>query len=533
LWAHEISYVQQDAASALNPVFSIGSQLREVLKKSAGLRGQRARMRAIELLDAVRIPDPAAALERYPHQFSGGQLQRIAIAIALACEPSLLILDEPTTGLDVTTQADVLAMLTGLIKQRGIAAIYISHDLSLVASIAAHVVVLYAGEVVESGPVRDIIDAPRHPYARALLDSLLSSTKTVRPAVLRGRVPHQVVTDACAFAARCEFKREICAAQHPRLEAMGDGPRLVRCLRTSELGDLRSERVIVEGEDARTKHQEALLTVSGLTCRYKNAAKPAVADLSLEIGPARVAAIVGESGSGKTTLGRVLAGITTPLAGRLIWQGKPMQFDGQRRSAEQRRDIQLIFQNPSSSLNPRQTIRTILDRPLRLFRQDIRGNDARRAAAEEALVEVNLDPHLLDRYPHQLSGGQKQRVAIARAFVARPKLVICDEITSSQDVSVQAAILELVRTMIKRHGSALVFISHDLAVVRALADYVYVMQEGKVVEEGLSHDIFARPTQEYTRQLLTAAATLEEGAAIGARPISRVAPAEVPPTALA
>jgi peptide/nickel transport system ATP-binding protein len=321
----------------------------------------------------------------------------------------------------------------------------------------------------------------------------------------------------------------MCVAQHPRLEAMGNGQRLVRCVRTTELGDLRSRRVIVEGEDARTRHQEALLTVGDLTCRYKNAAKAAVADVSLEIGPARVAALVGESGSGKTTLGRVLAGLMTPQEGRLAWQGEPMHFDVQRRSAEQRRGIQLIFQNPSASLNPRQTVRTILDRPLRLFRQDIRGNDARQAAAEEALLEVNLDPRMLDRYPHQLSGGQKQRVAIARAFIARPKLVICDEITSSQDVSVQAAILELVRTMIKRHGSALLFISHDLAVVRALADYVYVMQDGEIVEEGLAHDIFARPTQGYTRQLLTAAATLEEGAAIGARLISHMAPAEEPP----
>lgn len=512
LWASDISYVSQDATSALNPALRVGTQLIEVLTRSVGLSRSEASARAVQLLKSVHLPGPDEALARYPHQFSGGQLQRVAIAIAIACDPSLLILDEPTTGLDVTTQTDVVHMLRSLIKQRGMAAIYISHDLALVGTVADTIVVMYAGEVLESGPVGDVVGAPRHPYTRALLDSVLSSTRRMRPRVLEGRVPAQVVANACPFAPRCEFAVSSCKAFHPDLELRSPPSHLVRCFRSAELGTLPPRSCLPPTEPEESADLRPILQVEGLICRYRSAprhTRPAVANASLSVWPGKVAALVGESGSGKTTIGRVLAGVLPPLKGTLRWSGAEMAADVRRRSFEQRRNIQLVFQNPSSSLNPRHTVGTIIGRTVRLFRPELRDGRSRAVAVAQALIEVQLDPSIALRYPHQLSGGQKQRVAIARAFAARPKLVICDEIVSSQDVSVQAAILELVRSMGEKHGTALLFISHDLAVVRSIADVIYVMHEGEIVERGDRLQIFDRPQHPYTRQLLTAAASLE------------------------
>jgi peptide/nickel transport system ATP-binding protein len=504
LWASRISYVAQDAAGSLNPAFRIGTQLGEILEVNVGLDRDRARVRARELLQAVRLTNPDEMLRRFPHQCSGGQLQRVAIAMAMACEPDLIVCDEPTTGLDVTTQAEVVQMLTELIRERQMAAIYISHDLALLGAVADDLVIFYAGEIVEYGPTGEVLRSPRHPYTRALLDALPSARQTSTPAGLPGLPPGRVVADSCSFTPRCAWAIEVCRASHPDLLPIAGEDRLVRCHRAS---DLRSALAMsATGPDHRPAMTGAggtpLLAVRHLTCSYGRGATrvEAVRDVSLEIEAGEVVALVGESGSGKSTIGRAIVGLVPRESGEIRFDDVLLDAAG-RRTREQSRAIQIIFQNPDSSLNPRHTVGTLIGRSFELFRPDV-ARRQRRAAVAAALTEVRLDPSLIDRYPHQLSGGQKQRVAIARAFGARPRLVICDEIVSGQDVSVQAAILELVRTMQERHQTALLFVSHDLAVVRSIAQRVYVIQRGRIVESGPTARVFDQPQADYSRALL-------------------------------
>jgi peptide/nickel transport system ATP-binding protein len=511
LWAASISYVAQDAAAALNPARRIGSQLEEILTVNLGLSDGAARKRAIELLEAVRLPNSEQALRRYPHEFSGGQLQRIAIAMAIAPDPKLIVFDEPTTGLDVTTHAEVIGMLNQLIRGRRLAAIYISHDLALLATISDELVIFYAGEVVESGPTTELRRAPRHPYTRALLDSLPSVRRGLRPRGIAGLPPGRVVPDVCSFAARCPHAEAQCSVDHPALRPIEPG-RLVRCVRAEQLGRLPSEAARLL-ERPRERSGEPALQIEDLVCVYGRGPDRVVAvdGVSLEIREREVVGLVGESGSGKSTIGRAIVGLLRPESGRIRWRGQPLTT-GARRSRAQHREIQIIFQNPDSSLNPRQTIGQLVGRAVALFRADV-PRASRPDLVADALREVQLDPAMAPRYPHQLSGGQKQRVAIARAFVARPRLVICDEIISGQDVSVQAAILELMRMMQREHETALLFISHDLAAVRSIAQYVYVLQDGRLQEKGPTERLFEAPEAAYTRRLL--ASVLEPEAANG------------------
>jgi peptide/nickel transport system ATP-binding protein len=502
VWAKRISYVAQDAAAALNPARRIGSQIEEILTVNLRMSRHEARRRALELLEAVRLPEGERALRRYPHEFSGGQLQRIAIALAIASDPEVIIFDEPTTGLDVTTHADVIRMLNTLIRDRDLAAAYISHDLALLAAISDELVIFYAGEVVESGPTRRLLAEPRHPYTRALLDALPSVKRALRPQGIAGLPPGRVVPDSCAFAARCPHAQPRCTAGHPALESSGAG-RLVRCIRSNELGTLssRAARLI---EVRRERAGDVLLSIEDLVCAYGVGADrvQAVDHVSLEVREQEVVGLVGESGSGKSTIGRAIVGLLSPRGGQIRWRGTALP-PARQRPKEHFREIQIIFQNPDASLNPRHTVGQLVERAVTLFREDV-PPDARSEAVAEALREVQLDPDLSRRYPHQLSGGQKQRVAMARAFVARPRLVICDEIISGQDVSVQALILELVRRMQIEHETALLFISHDLAAVRSIAQYVYVLQGGHLQEEGPTEQLFEAPKVEYTRRLLAA-----------------------------
>ena len=504
IWARQISYVAQDAAASLNPAFRIGTQLTEILEVNRGLSGVEARARARELLEQVRLPNPELMLRRYPHQCSGGQLQRVAIAMALAGDPRVMVFDEPTTGLDVTTQAEVAQMLSDLIRERQIAAAYISHDLALLSEIADDLVIFYAGEVVEQGPTRQVLDAPRHPYTRNLLDALPSTKRATRPIGLPGLPPGRVVPTACAFAPRCRWVVDECWAVHPDLLAVGATSRRVRCLRADELAtELERDRPVDAAALLTTcAAPSPILAIDQITCSYGSGARrvEAVSDVSLTIGAGEVVALVGESGSGKSTIGRAIVGLLPTECGAIAFDGVRLDSAG-RRTPEQYRAIQIVFQNPDSSLNPRHTVASLIGRSFELFRPDVTRRQ-RRDAIATALAEVRLDAAMMDRYPHQLSGGQKQRVAIARAFVARPRLVICDEIVSGQDVSVQAAILELVRSMQERHGTALLFVSHDLAVVRSIAQRVYVIQRGRIVEWGATEQIFDEPEATYTRALL-------------------------------
>ncbi len=545
-WGRRIGYVPQEIGGALHPTFRIRAQFRETLRINAGLGRRAADERAVALLASVRIPEPALALRRYPHEFSGGQLQRIALALALAPKPAVLVLDEPTTGLDVNSQQLVAAVLRQLVDARAVAVLFISHDLALLAEAADDIAVMYAGEIVEQGPIADVVARPRHPYTRALLNAVPSPLAAVVTEGIPGVPPGRVVDGQCGFAARCDHAIEVCLAGVPSLDRVptldepplagrvpsagrpaanpadrvpgdrlpedrlpGDrvardrvpGVRLVRCVRGHELELAATpERRRVDPATGR----DALLDVVDLTCGYRTHAglRTAVSEASLRVLAGSVTALVGESGSGKSTLGRAVAGLLEPLAGEIRLAGDPLPSAPRRRTQAQRHQIQLIFQNPGTALNPRRRVGDHLRHVAARFVPGDRA--ARRAVLAETLDAVQLDPAVLDRYPGQLSGGQRQRVAIAAAFVARPRLVVCDEITSGQDVSVQAAILATLADLRHRFGTSVLFISHDLGVVRSIADHLYVMRHGRIVESGPSEAVFRSPRHDYTRLLLTA-----------------------------
>jgi peptide/nickel transport system ATP-binding protein len=503
-WGRRIGYVPQEIGGSLHPTYRIRTQFREALRVKLGLTAPEADRRSIDLLAAARIPEPAAALGRFPHEFSGGQLQRIAIALALVLEPEILILDEPTTDLDVTTQQSVTKILRDLVAREGVAALFITHDLALLAEIADDLIVMYAGEVVEAGPVGDVIRAPQHPYTRALLDAVPSADRALTPRGIPGMPPGHVVEGRCGFSDRCEFADERGRTGAPPLTMVGHD-RLVRCWRAGELAlaSTQAPARIVGGTAA-----AAVLEVRELRCAYGTGRNRLVAvqGASLAVQAGGVAALVGESGSGKSSIGRVIAGIIPAEAGQILVDGAVIPMDPRRRTREQRRAIQIIFQNPSGSLNPRRTVGDLLRHIAGRFLDgppEIRWDSVR-----ETLAAVQLSDSLMDRYPSQLSGGQRQRVAIASAFIVRPRLVICDEITSGQDVSVQAAILRTLTDLRERFGTAVLFISHDLGVVRSVADHVYVMRQGEIVDQGPSESLFSTPGHAYTKDLLNAVPTI-------------------------
>jgi peptide/nickel transport system ATP-binding protein len=510
-WGARIGYVPQEIGGALHPTFRVRAQFRETLRANLAMSRRAADARSVELLASVNIAEPEAALRRYPHEFSGGQLQRLALALALAPDPEILVLDEPTTGLDVNSQQLVASLLRHAVRTRGVAALFISHDLALVAEVADDLAVMYAGEIVEAGPVADVLRHPGHPYTRALLDALPSPLAPLTTVGIPGLPPGRVVAGECGFAARCGYAADPCRAGVPDLLPVADG-RLVRCVRVRELQLLPAAPL---RRTAAPDEAQRALEVVDLTCGYptRTGTRIAASRVSLHVATGSVTALVGESGSGKSTIGRAVAGLLRPLAGEIRLDGVPLPGEPRRRTARQRHHIQLIFQNPGTSLNPRRTVGDYLAHVTSRFVAGDRA--ARRTAIAEILDAVQLSRSSLDRYPSQLSGGQQQRVAIAAAFVARPRLVICDEITSGQDVSVQAAILATIADLRQRIGTSVLFISHDLGVVRSIADHLYVLRAGRVVESGPSEAVFDEPEHPYTRSLFDAVPavtdTLHEG----------------------
>lgn len=501
LWGNLVAYVPQSASMSLNPGTSVGKQLAQAIKRHTDLRGEGLRDRQIELLEHVGMPDPGGALKKYPFQFSGGQQQRISLAIALSCSPSILVLDEPTTGLDVTTQARITKLLRNLVEELSISALYISHDLALLNEVADDIAVMYAGEVIERSTMASFASRPRHPYARALFDVTVGTEEALLVPGIPGTPPGVVVQGACAFVDRCDFAQAPCGVTHPPPVLVEPG-HSVSCLRVDELSEKRSVGV------AKPAHEKPtgaipLLSVNSLTFNYRGTVKPTLSDVSLSLYPGERLGIVGESGSGKSTLLRVISGLEQPTAGTIELDGTLLAERVARRTKADLRAIQLIFQNPDSSLNPRQSVGAILERPIRLFRENMSRNDEQELV-DELLDAVRLPASYADRFPRELSGGQRQRVAIARAFAAKPRVLLCDEVTSALDVSVQATVLELLADLAQRTGVGVVFVGHNLAVVRTIVDRAIVMRNGEIVEEGISDMLFTKPSHSYTRELVAA-----------------------------
>ncbi len=500
-WGRAIAYLPQDASTSLTPYRTVGAQLGEVLRAHLDVDERDARERAATMLEQVELP--ASSVGRYPFEFSGGQQQRIALAIALACEPLVLILDEPTTGLDVTTQAVVSSLIEQLVRRLGTATIYVSHDLALLNGLCDEIAIMYAGEVVEQAPARALFAAPRHPYTAALLDAVPAVDRDETLVAIAGVPPARVVADRCAFAARCRHVREVCRAGPIALRT--EAGRSVRCVRAAELGELGSERRPLE-RARRPDPAPMILSANELTCTHGRGsdARVVLESFSVEVIRSEVLGIVGESGSGKSTLLRTLVGLHGAATGEVRYNGVVLPLLTGDRQAVARREIQIVFQNPASSLNPRHSVRRILRRPLDAYFPE-RGAKQSARRVEELLADVQLDAGVLDRHPSELSGGQQQRVALARALAAEPRVVLCDEVVSALDVSVQAAILELVRRLRRDSDLTVLFVTHDLSVVRALADRVLVMRDGRIVELGETGRVFAQPGTAYTRELLEAA----------------------------
>jgi peptide/nickel transport system ATP-binding protein len=501
LWGSRLAYVAQSAATALNPALTIGRQLGEPLQRHLRLRGTELRRRQLELLEAVALPDPEAALRRYPHQLSGGQQQRVATAIAISCRPAVLLLDEPTTGLDVTTQARISALLRGLVTETGVATLYVSHNLALLGEIADRLAVMYAGQVIEETRADAVVSRPRHPYTQALLAAVPDVRDPHMVAGIPGAPPPTVTIGTCSYAPRCPHVLEACRTDEPALRVVAPN-HLARCIRAEELV---ARAAVTTPLTVRTATEAApLLEAADVVCHYGQGrhAVPAVKGISLALAPGETIGIVGESGSGKSTLLRAIAGLHPPTAGVVRLRGADMPTRAVKRPRAMRRDVQLVFQNPDSSLNPRHTIADIIGRPVRLFRDDVSGGVAIENVVRDLLDAVKLSRSALHRYAAELSGGQKQRVALARAFAARPSVLLCDEVTSALDVSVQATILELIAALSVEFGTAVIFVSHDLAVVRTVASRALVMRFGELLESGPTAELFTAPKHPYTQELL-------------------------------
>ncbi|WP_460415823.1 dipeptide ABC transporter ATP-binding protein [Pseudomonas sp. microsymbiont 2] len=499
-----VGYVAQDPATALNPALRIGRLLREtLLAHQPRTSAEDLRRRIAETLLDVGLPDDDAFLGRFPHQLSGGQQQRVMLALAFVLRPRLIVLDEPTTALDVSTQAHVLATLKRLCRSQGVAALYVTHDLAVVRDLVDRVLVMYAGRLVEVAGREALFTRPAHPYTRALLAAIPDVARRQPLQAIAGHAPAPGQRpDGCAFAPRCPRRRAECVVIEPGLLRL-EGGQQVACLLPHRAP------LEVPGELAEVAATEpsgpALLDVQGLDVAYD---RQVLFDVSLRVGAGECLALVGESGSGKTSLARAIAGLGENVHGQLRYAGQVLAVAARQRDGEVRRQIQYVFQNPYQALNPRQTVLQTLATPLAHF-FGVRGAEARQRV-EAALARVALPGSVAELYPHSLSGGERQRVAIARALVCEPRLLVCDEITSALDVSVQASILDLLRQL-RIEGLAVLFVTHDLGVVRAIADRVLVLRQGRVVEQGTVDGVLDRPREAYTQALLAHSPSVHRG----------------------
>ncbi|MBX3530225.1 MAG: ABC transporter ATP-binding protein [Rhizobiaceae bacterium] len=510
----QISMIFQEPMSSLNPILTIGYQITEPLRIHTGVSKEKARERAVELMRMVGIPDAERRLDQYPHQFSGGMRQRVMIAIGLACNPRMIIADEPTTALDVTIQAQILELLKNLSRDLGIALIVITHNLGVVARYADRVAVMYAARLVEEGAAEEIFARPRHPYTMGLLRSVprLDRPRTGRLQTIDGLPPNLAkAPEGCRFAPRCPFRIDMCS-KVPPLEPTDTGARSA-CFRWQEIADgaIRWEGE-PDGGKVALERGKPLLSVKNLRKHFpvsggmfgKPGVVKAVEDVSFDIARGETLGLVGESGCGKTTVGRLLLGLEDPSAGEISFAGTDLLAAGGDARKDLRRKIQVIFQDPYSSLNPRMTIGQIIGEPLRVYKL-AKGPDGERNRVLELLGQVGLRPEMIDRYPHQLSGGQRQRVGIARALAIEPDFIVCDEAVSALDVSIQGQIINLLEDLQRRLGLTFLFIAHDLAVVRHISNRVAVMYLGRIMELADRDELYSNPLHPYTKLLLDAA----------------------------
>jgi peptide/nickel transport system ATP-binding protein len=520
----QISMVYQDPMQALNPSVTIGDQLAEVLIVHRGISKKEAWEKSIQMLKRVYMPDSANVMNRYPHQISGGQQQRVVIAMALLNNPALLIMDEPTTALDVTVEAVVLDLIEDLKRDFDTAIVYITHDLGVVARVCNEVGVMYAGEMVEVGSVEAIYENPQHPYTQGLMRCVPKLGATKESSILypiRGRVPapKDRPKGACIFAPRCDYSTDRCYNEKPLLREIKPEHN-ARCFYSEEIDasaweppeDLVPEiepvergnghEPILKIEDLKTYYEQESKSLLSLVGAGEKLYVKAVDDVSLEIPPGKTLGVVGESGCGKSTLAKTIIGLEAPRDGEAQFLGFDITLPVSERDTQLIRELQMVFQNPDSTMNPSYSVGHQIGRPLRRFNVVPPGQI--RDEVIRLLNAVRLDGSYYNRLPRQLSGGEKQRVGIARAFASRPDLVLCDEPVSALDVSVQAAVLNLLLEIQHEYGTTMMFIAHDLSVIRFFSDYVAVMYLGHLVEIGPAEAIYAPPYQPYTEALLSA-----------------------------
>ncbi len=507
-----ISYVPQDSVTSLNPGLRIEQQFDEVLSvHGVEARGER-RARIDDLLTQVDLPTSTEFLRRYPHQLSGGQQQRVAIAMSFACKPPVVVMDEPTTGLDVATQRKVLDAIDVLRRGSDSAVLFVSHDLSMLAAFADRLAVMYAGQIVETAASAHLRRRARHPYTFGLFEAIPDPTGRRALVGVPGNSPTpEQRLDGCSFAPRCRYALPACRDAEPRLTSVqhdDDPPKsdgeasthLVRCLRSKELALLPRQTAPSRHPSLAGEVEASLLIADDLVAWH--GPRRVLDHVDVHVPAGQCVALVGESGSGKTTIARCLVGLHVHFDGEVRLRGRRLERKARNRPRDTRRLLQYVFQNPYSSLNPRRSIASIVAQPLRVFFGT--REQAARHEVVQALASVGLGEEYLHRYPHELSGGERQRVALARALIAGPSVLICDEVTSSLDVSVQAVTVDLLRRLQVDSGVSMLFITHDLPLVRHIADRVMVLHGGRLLEEGPADQLFASPRDPYTKSLLTA-----------------------------
>ncbi len=522
IWGAKMGVIYQNPQAALNPSIPIGRQLSEMARLHLGKSHSQASSLTMHMLEKVAMPDPQSVMRRFPHQLSGGMLQRCIIAMALMTNPELLIMDEPTTALDVTTQAVVLDLVSDLKREFDSSILYITHDLAVIAKICDYVGVLYAGEIMELGSTSALYRKPHHPYTEKLLGCVPDIDRQGGELInIPGFIPRlEELPAGCVFAPRCDLAQDRCRASKPPLMDAEKG-RSTACWRWRDLlrGEGKAKEAIrvrpkVSGEPAellRIEEVKKLFPVSRrrLAALGKGAKRAirAVDGVSLEARRAQTVGIVGESGCGKTTLLRTVIGLTPPTSGRIMLEEVPLQPTTAARPRSTLKRLQMVFQNPDASLNPRSTVASAIRRPVKQLQGT--GREEVSSRVHELLDAVNLSASYYDRLPAELSGGEKQRVAIARAFASNPELILLDEPVSALDVSVQASLMNLLRELQSKGGTTYLFISHDLAAVRHLSDWLAVMYLGRIIEWGGADRVFRPPFHPYTEALLSAVPTID------------------------